>query len=758
MNPSNAQLPLDPEKIVAIIKPNGLLSGHLKGFEPREQQQDMLRNIIDAFNHGKIALIEAGTGTGKSIAYLLPAIIWAAKTKERTVISTNTINLQEQLIEKDIPLLLQALNLQMKAVLVKGMYNYICLRKLQEAQEEQGSLPEQERAEIQKIEAWQHTTQKGSRSELPFMPTGGTWDRVAAESDTCNSNKCPHYQQCYFFKARREASEAQLLVSNHHLLFADLARRGDTQNYNNPAVLPVYTRVILDEAHNIEDIATEYFAAHVTRMDVGRLLARLASERNNLDTSGKIPLLKKKMIDHYGKKGENANSEVSSLLTRLNITLPGERRDLFKQMSDTFHAFYEFVRCSTSSVGNQDPANLFQEEAPGDNKLRVLPAHRQTPLWREEITPRVKQMLDSAKRYSISLISLEKDIEKLKDEKLNEVTQGLRFEVSALADRLIGTCTTLESFMSEVENPERVRWIETEQWKTFPNVHLINAELDVSKTLVNYLFNKFPTIVLCSATLTTNKRFDFVRSRLGLTPQLLKDREVTENRYDSPFDFLQQALLAIPKDIPHPDHPQFIEIASEQIFQAIQTSRGNAFVLFTSYAMLTACHQRLIERLRTERYNVFKQGDDARKTLLDNFKNTDRSVLFGTDSFWEGVDVAGEALRCVIIVKLPFKVPKEPLIQARSEVITARGGNAFLEYFVPNAIVKFKQGFGRLIRHKQDRGCIVCLDSRIMTKNYGKLFLNSLPQCPYVYESNEILQKAMQDFYKRTYQQIVKPK
>ncbi len=273
-----------------------------------------------------------------------------------------------------------------------------------------------------------------------------------------------------------------------------------------------------------------------------------------------------------------------------------------------------------------------------------------------------------------------------------------------------------------------MRWIENQPLKTLLNVHLVDADLDVSKALANFLFSQFPTIILCSATLTTNQQFHFIRQRLGLHAKLLPQRTVTEHIYDSPFDYYKQAILAVPTDMPPPTHASFNQIAYENVWKAIEVSHGQTFVLFTSYTMLQDCYKALAKRLEAHRYPAFKQGDESRQELLNKFKKTKRAVLFGTDSFWEGVDVIGDALRCVIIVKLPFKVPIEPIIQARTEAIIDRGGDPFFEFAVPHAIVKFKQGFGRLIRHKWDRGCIVCLDTRLVTKGYGKLFLNSLPQ------------------------------
>ena len=299
--------------------------------------------------------------------------------------------------------------------------------------------------------------------------------------------------------------------------------------------------------------------------------------------------------------------------------------------------------------------------------------------------------------------------------------------------------------------PERVRWIEVQMARGAPYLTLIDAELDISQQMVDRLFIPFSTVVLCSATMTTNKQFDYIRGRLGILPELLGERPVIQNLYESPFNYSQQALLAVPTDLPAPHQPQFLQAAVDAIWNSVQASQGNAFVLFTSYGMLKMCHDLLARRFEEQGYHPMKQGDLSRQALIEQFKAVDRSILFGTDSFWEGVDVVGEALRLVIIVKLPFRVPSEPIFQARSQAIEAKGGDAFMEYALPGAVVKFKQGFGRLIRNRRDRGCVVCLDNRLLTKGYGRLFLNSLPPCQTLFAPSDEVRRQMADFYRRTY-------
>ena len=736
---------MDPERILGLLKPQGYLSNNLKGFETREQQSKMMANIIHAYNHSEIALIEAGTGTGKTLAYLLPALAWAVKNNQRSLISTNTITLQEQLLEKDIPALCKALNIQVKAVLVKGMNNYLCLRKLGDAQQEAKLLPPGEAEEVDKITAWKQNTREGSRSDLKFMPSPGVWERVNAESDTCNGTQCPHYAECFFIKARREASDAQILVANHNLLFADLNLRAETDNYDKTAVLPPYDHIILDEAHNVEDIATEHFGSHVSRLDFLRILSKLASDGRG-KASGKLPFLKERISSHY-YKGDPPR-EVSSILLRLNTDLPAERQELFRHINSTFEAFTSFMQQLKSSAVTSDKQS---DAASEEKKLRLLPKHAASPFWQDEVVTCTQKLLFQANRYMQAIRSIIKDIGTIPNEKMQPELEGTLHDVLAFVNRLEMCCMTLEAFVGSEDYTARVRWIESQKLTFGTNIRLMDAALDIAPPLVNSLFSKFSTIVLCSATLTTNQKFDFVRKRFGLMPEILKQKVVTEHIYDSPFNYPQQAMLVVPTDIPNPTDPLFTKAAAEKIWLTLLASRGNAFILFTSYSMLRTCYEILAERLAERRFNVLKQGDHNRLVLLNKFKEKDNSVLFGTDSFWEGVDIAGDALRCVIIVKLPFKVPSEPIIEARTESIAAQGGDPFIEYSVPHAIVKFKQGFGRLIRNKSDRGCIVCLDNRLITKNYGKLFLNSLPACQQLFTDTADLHSHLSDFYRKTY-------
>lgn len=743
MSDDQSYTDLQEDKTLHIIGEGGLIQRCLPSFEVREQQHKMLKEIIRSYNVNTISLIEAGTGTGKSMAYLIPALLWSLHNKQITVISTNTIALQEQLIHKDIPLINKALNMDFKAVLVKGMGNYLCRRKLEDTLGEIPLLTPEEANEVNRIEAWSQNTQDGSRSSLPVSPPFAIWEKVNAEGDNCTREKCPYFKSCFFFKARAEAMEAQLLVVNHHLLFSDIARRVENQHMpaaQNIGILPNYTRIVLDEAHNLEDIATDFLAMRTSLAEVMRLFGLLSTEKQ-LRASGKLPLLKTKIEQIYNKK---TTTEAASIIQRIQLELIAPRRPLMDQFFEVFTAFRHFVL--HSGISNVDP---YSDQV--DGNYRIHSQHHTHDLWINDIIPKVNRLEDDAKRYFQSIHSLVEDLQKSEDNRLQDQTRGLRTEIQALRFRLEKSLATIIHFAKTPLTEQKVRWIEIQQTRSLSNTHLIDADLDISTLLAQHFFSRFETSVLCSATLATNRDFHFLRSRLGLTKELLPYKTIKESIFDSPFNYQKQSLLIVPTDLPLPTDPDYHEQSCNAILESIHASRGNAFILFTSYSMLRAVYEKIYQPLVQAGYRPCKQGDAPRQTLLNNFKKQDRSVLFGTDSFWEGVDVAGEALRCVIIVKLPFQVPSEPIVEARTNSILKRGGNPFLEFSIPNAIVKFKQGFGRLIRHKKDRGCIVCLDIRLVTKPYGKLFLNSLPPTQLASIPMQALRSTMEDFYRKTY-------
>lgn len=673
------------------------ISSKLPGFEVRDGQLQMFHDVVKAYEEEKTFLIEAGTGTGKSLAYLIPAILWALEKKEPTVIATHTIALQEQLMQKDIPFLFDALDVNLKAVLVKGMNNYVCLRKLSDNQHE---VPES-------LLNWSRNTLDGTRSELPIIPSADLWDQIGAESDTCTHAKCPHYKECFFFKARKNAADAHLIVANHHLLFADLAIREESDNFDEDAVLPAYQRLILDEAHHCEEVATHYFAKNVSRRGLIHQLGRLFSDRG----TGKIPSLYRKICEAY-PGGE--------LLTEtLTLIVPDEKRRLGEKVNAAFGAL-----------------SLFFEAHKQEDKLRLRQHHLNDQFWIDQVQPASEQLVQQGKLFLQEVRSIEGKLKAMNDPVLDNKCEGIVAEMTGICARLELLFDAFYAFVFSPLQQEKVRWMEGAS----PDLHLISADLEVAPRLAKTLFSRLPTIILCSATLSTQSGFTFIRKRLGI-------EEAEEKIYASPFNFQEKALLSVPIDLPDPAHPGFTREAAERIWEFVQISKGGAFVLFTSYNMLRESEKILSERMHKQRYALYCQGDESRSILLRKFRTTERAVLFGTDSFWEGVDVAGEALRCVIIVKLPFKVPNEPLFQARSEAIASQGGSPFFDYSLPHAIVKFKQGFGRLIRNKEDRGTVICLDGRLVKKGYGKKILQSLPECPLIIEPTANCIEKLKSFY-----------
>jgi ATP-dependent DNA helicase DinG len=685
------------EKLIDLIfAQEGLLGRFLDAFEPRLGQKEMAQGILFAYEEDKIALIEAGTGIGKSLAYLVPAVYWALKHQEKTVISTHTIALQEQLICKDIPFLVKAMDVDLKAVLVKGMGNYLCWRKLDELRQQPLLFSLEESEQVQKVEAWLEETETGSRSEINFPLPASTWEKLACETDHCNHHKCPFYRKCFFFKARREAEDAQLLVVNHHLMMADIQAKIRQEGGEEKMVIPRFERAIIDEAHHLEQVAFDSFAQQTDRIGLQRLLGRIFSEnhpeRSRLTAiRSQSPHLKPTLIHQLDVEIPLLKKECSTLVEKA-----------FAEMTH----FLESVLISSKTGGKE-------------NKWRVMPAMIQMDYWRNTLHVGFHALEEKLVQLSIALNALVEELSLIKDEDLESQLLELRL----LRGRLDEKAANLQRFFSDAEQEKRVRWIEI----TASNVMLIDASLEISALLYDHLFAKLRTTALCSATLTANRSFSYLKERLGIDREA--EGNIVEQVFDSPFDYAQRTLLAIPTDLPGPSDPQFLAQIIDPIRRMIQVSRGNAFILFTSYEMLEWVYQKLQKDPSLKSYPLLKQGDLSRHHLLEQFKELSGSVLFATNSFWEGVDVPGEALRCVVIVKLPFIVPSEPIYQACSEALEKQGKDPFSHYAVPQAVIRFKQGFGRLMRKKNDRGCIVCLDHRLVKKNYGKQFLGSLPPC-----------------------------
>ncbi len=696
--------PLALPEIEHLLSPGGPIATSLDGYEHRPEQVRMAFAVAEAFNVDRVAVVEAGTGTGKSLAYLLPAVLWAVRNKERVVVSTNTINLQEQLIKKDLPFLREHAGITFRAVLVKGRGNYLCRRKLETVQSEPSLFPEVA-DELEAIVAWGEQTPTGCRDDLPFIPKSELWEEVNCEADQCGRVKCPNYQRCFFYTARRAAAGADILVVNHALLMADLAVRRET-GYAGSAILPPFERLIIDEGHHLENVVTGHLSLQVTQQGVLKTLSKLQHPKK--PQRGLIPRL-------------------SALLTR---ELPEELDDLYEELAALLEGVLvpELAALKDEVVRGLDglAVALNREKVKGgagggDRRVRVTPDLTMGRLWQEN-APRLQELARRLQAFARRIDEFCHACARL-PERVGQRMTGPVIDLKGICERLICYGQTIGQFLAGDE--EVCRWFEVVKGKAGSVVRLCAAPLEVARMVRAVILDKFKTVVITSATLAVEGRFDFLAERTGIS--LLPRERVVELLLPSPFDYERQAFIGIPSDMPEPTARGYEVALADTLREALYISLGRAFVLFTSYDLLMRVHGRLAKDLLDAGLVPLRQGEMNRHLLLSRFRNSPGAVLFGTDSFWEGVDVQGKALELVVITRLPFRVPTDPVQEARAEQIAARGGDPFMEYTVPQAVLKFKQGFGRLIRSREDRGVVLILDRRIVSKGYGRLFLHSLP-------------------------------
>ena len=720
--------PVDTGRLKQILEPGGPVSKTLSGYEERSQQLKMIDTVSLAFNQKKIAVIEAGTGTGKTMAYLLPAIHWAVQNKDRVVVSTNTINLQEQLIKKDIPLLKKVLNFQFDAVLVKGRSNYVCMRKVDEVETDFATLAEEEEIEeLKTLINWARHSKDGSKADLTVLPTLSVWEKIASESDTCTRSKCSHFRECFVNKARRNASRAQVLVVNHHLLFADLAIRQQTGSFQDAAILPPYQCIIFDEAHHLENVATNYFGSRITRAGIARILRRLHRQKKGI-YKGHIHNLRNRLLK---LKNKSADTDLFNVMDSINTTIVPR----IEELTDTTYEIMDYLF---------EVLQQFNKNEDREIKVRLLPENVEHIFTKTGLDQHFREYIQSLKSLSVVLAHLidltKKTVQEDPDEWAN-----VMIEIEANAERLSAVADILKDVIF-TRDEENIRWIEAKTgYKKINLLHFQVSPLHVKDMMKQAVFDVYNTIVMTSATLTTDNSFAFLAERLGFNN--INENSLLELQLPAPFDYENQVVMAIPKDMPDPRHSSFASELGKAIFKSLTISQGRAFVLFTSYGLLQMIFRELEESLRLVGIKALKQGTLNRHELLTLFKKDKSSVLFATDSFWEGVDVEGDALESVIITKLPFRVPSEPIIEARYEAIEKEGGNAFMDYAVPIAVLKFKQGFGRLIRRKTDRGSVIILDNRVVSKSYGKRFLRSLPACHNVIGSKDQVYTELEKFF-----------
>jgi ATP-dependent DNA helicase DinG len=735
--------PLDLEELEEILAPGGPLSRMFDGFEDRPGQRRMLREVSTAFNEGGVTLVEAGTGTGKSLAYLLPAARWALQNGERTVLSTNTINLQEQLDSKDLPLVSRLTGEPLKWALVKGRGNYISIRRARLAAASQESLFQEDRSrELQAILEWIDATEDGSLSDLPVAPAEDVWEEVRSDGDICLRARCPHFQRCFYQRSRRNAAAAELLVVNHHLLFSDLSVRIASNNFGSSAVLPSYRKLILDEAHNVEDAATSHLGVELTRVGFYRTLSRL-------DRRGKgvLSALQGVLLGGgEGGEGERLNSRIE---TRIRPVLADVR-----------------ARAALVLEG-LEPLVSGQEST-----VRLGPG-RVEPYSDEEFQGRLDSLLDSLGHLERGIRQVREQIES--NEELMERLEERVLDLRSAERRLSGAATSLRLVLAPgPEGENYVRWLERRGGGRRTNLALAAAPLEPGPLLREALFEKVETVVLTSATLTTREHFRFLRSRLGLeapehdqadpwvppegveqgaSPFVAESWEdgsfadwgeesadaetvpVRELLLPSPFEYEEQAILVVPTDVGDFSSGGGGEAqrrSARFIMDLAERTDGGLFALFTSFRAIQAVAEELRASGAEGRWPLFVHGEGSRSRLLADFTASGRGILLGTASFWEGVDVPGHPLRGLVIQKLPFPVPTEPVVEARVESLEGRGVNSFWQYVLPLAALRLKQGFGRLIRARTDRGVVAILDSRILTRKYGAYFRDSLPGVPLV--------------------------
>jgi len=653
------------EKVLDALGEGGIISQKLSSYEFRPQQLEMAKGICGTIESGRHLIVEAGTGIGKSLSYLVPFIFYAVNNEAKVVISTYTKTLQNQLFLKDIPFLRDSLELEFDYALCLGSENYLCPRRLnsEHTYDLFDSGPRLD--EMRRLVRWSTATESGIRSDLDFMPSDELWDNVCRDPDLCLGRKCSYKKGCFYKKAKEKQKRSHILITNHSLFFTNLASGGK--------VLPNFDAVVFDEAQTLEDVATNYLGFEVSN-----------SQAKYLFNSIYNPRTKKGILTKLRKLGNHLTDHIEI------------------HLEDSRNASERFFQEISGIFGHKSASKRIRTE-------NIVFNHMEEPLKR--LANSLSEILDHLKNDDDRIL------------------------VKVYYKRCLALSKAVSFILRQTER-DFVYWIDISKKRRGTRYALLASPVEIAEEMHKRLFSKIGPIVMTSATLSIDKDFEFMKGRLGV-------RDADELILDSPFDYEENVLLYLPKDIADPNETYtiFRKQASEYIKKIIDIMGGRIFILFTSYEMLNNIYDGLVLRYRD--INLLRQGAKPRYALLEDFKNNENSVLLGTSTFWQGVDVPGRHLECVIITKLPFSVPDDPITEARMELLESRGENPFTRYQVPQATMMFKQGFGRLIRSKTDRGVVAILDPRIRTRYYGRSFIKAIPRCRHTFDINEI-----RDFFK----------
>lgn len=696
--------PIDADDVALFISDCGPLAKIHTNFEERKVQIELLKKIAKTFNENQIGIFEAGTGVGKSYAYLIPSLIWADMNNERVIVSTGTINLQQQLCEKDIPMAKKIIGKDIKFLLMKGRQNYICRRRFEESSA-QGDLFNDNIEIFGKIREWMASSPTGSKSELPFLPPENVWSQINSESDACLGIRCPYHTDCFVMRLRKEAASAKLIVVNHHLLFADIESRLSSGTYDDASVLPPYKHIIFDEAHGIESAATSFFSESFNRFKIMRQVNQLYRRKKNSESGFLCTLA---VLSSEEEKAVNAYEMVSRIKTDVD-NLETSAFDL---------------------LAAEHTIRLYEKTARSFGPVITLSSTLAADIGK--FTALCREIMDGI------------------DDTDKEVPAY--WESKILLRRLDDISKVLRDFSDWNEREDLVFWIQKnhlsneiiKDGEKSLYVTFTETPLDIAARMNVGVFEQMKSIVCTSATLKTGGDFSYWMNRTGAS--FVEKERVVWGDFPSPFPYQKNMLFAVPSDAPLPDEEGFQVWINRAILKLIEASDGRTLVLFTSYESLKNAFLYVQKNTRNFKGALFRQGSDDNARLLENFRNDITSVLFATDSFWQGVDIPGESLSQVIIARLPFTVPNDPIFTARSESITKRGGSSFMELSLPEALIKFRQGVGRLMRCSTDRGAVVTLDRRIYEKRYGSIFLGSLPPCKKLYAEIDALCDAISSF------------